>query len=367
MEWLSPWHPGLAGVIVGAAVGYTARRGRLCTFGAIEDALVGSDRRRIKTFGLALGIAIVATQALILTGGFDPRQTGYVSSLFPWLAVFSGSLLFGIGMALVGTCAFGCLVRLGGGDLRSLVTLLVFGAVAYSTLRGVASGVRIDLLESWTVPVPGGVGDLPGVLGIAPGSWLRAVPAAVIGGGLVLLALADRRLGRSRRLLTGGGVLGLGVAAGWLSTGVFIDPFDGPARAQSLTFVGPVAKLLYGLLAGAAELSDFAVASCGGVVAGSAAAALRADEARWEAFDDHHEMRRHLVGAVLMGFGGTVGGGCTIGQGVSAGSLLALSAPLAMLGMLAGAALGIAFLMEGSVRGVLARFSPRWAGRRLSG
>ena len=87
----------------------------------------------------------------------------------------------------------------------------------------------------------------------------------------------------------------------------------------------------------------------------SFASALFDAEFRWEAFDDHHEMRRHLLGAVLMGGGGILAGGCTIGQGVSAGSMMALSWPLAIAGMMIGARLGIAFLMEGSIRNVFRR------------
>jgi len=82
-----------------------------------------------------------------------------------------------------------------------------------------------------------------------------------------------------------------------------------------------------------------------GTVAGAFAASLAAREFRWEAFDDHHEMRRHLVGAVLMGAGGVLAGGCTIGQGLGAGSLLAISMPIALVSMALGARLGIAILV----------------------
>ena len=95
-----------------------------------------------------------------------------------------------------------------------------------------------------------------------------------------------------------------------------------------------------------------------GVIVGSWFAAWRADEVRWEAFDDDHEMRRHLSGAVLMGVGGILAGGCTIGQGLTAGSMLALSAPFAIGGMIVGARLGIAILVDGSPRDIIQR---RWA------
>ena len=56
-----------------------------------------------------------------------------------------------------------------------------------------------------------------------------------------------------------------------------------------------------------------------------------------------------------MGGGGVLGGGCTIGQGISAGSVMALSWPISVVGMMIGARIGIAFLMEGSLRGLLQR------------
>jgi uncharacterized membrane protein YedE/YeeE len=172
---------------------------------------------------------------------------------------------------------------------------------------------------------------------------------------LTLAVILDRRLRRSPRLLLAGVTLGVGVVAGWVITGVAIDEFIVPARAQSLTFVSPVGRALYGVLTSPSGLFDFGVGSVFGVVLGAFASARHDDVFRWEAFDDHHEMRRHLVGAALMGFGGIVAGGCTIGQGITAGSMMALSWPLAILGMMIGARLGIGILLEGSIGHLLRR------------
>jgi len=353
MEMTGPWWAAAAGLIVGAAAGFAVRRARLCTFGALEDALVGGDTRRLRVFGLALATAVVGTQALVLGGLLRPESTTYVAAALPWFGVLAGGLLFGLGMALVGTCAFGSLVRLGGGDLRSLVVLLVFGAVAYATLRGVLATTRLVVFESGplVLPVTGGT-DLPALLdpvvGIATRPWLAAALAAV----LAAAALGDRRLRRARRLMVAGVVLGLAVTAGWVATTFLVDEFAEPVAPQSLTFVSPVARALFGLLLDPAGLVEFGIASVLGVVVGAALAARGADEFRWEAFDDPREMKRHLTGAVLMGAGGVVCGGCTIGQGLTAGSLMALSWPLAVVGMAVGARLGIAFLVEGSVMGM---------------
>ncbi|QCI68175.1 YeeE/YedE family protein [Phreatobacter stygius] len=360
---------GVMGFLVGVAAGWAVQRARLCSFGAVEDALLGRDWRRMKVFGLALAVALIGTQTLVLFGLFEPTETTYVPGQIAWLGALIGAILFGIGMALVGTCAFGSLIRLGSGDLRSLFTLMVFGAVAYATLRGVLARPRIDWVEAVSVAMPGGVASsAPDVLGRFAGVDLRFGLTFAVALGLIWLVARDRRLWRAPRLVTAGIVLGLGVVAGWVATGVAVDVFDRLVRVQSLTFVSPVARGFYGLMTGEGTIADFGVMSVAGVAVGAGLSALAAREFRWEAFDDQHEMRRHLTGAVLMGFGGVLAGGCTIGQGLTAGSLMAVTWPLTVLGMILGARLGIAILVEGSVvdwvRAVWASLGAAREGRR---
>lgn len=350
MDISSPWWAALAGLLVGGGAGFLVFRARLCSFGALEDAMVGHDWRRMKVFGLALGLAIAGTQFLVVAGILAPERTNYVPAALPWFGILIGGLLFGLGMALVGTCAFGSLVRLGSGDLRSLVVLMVFGAVAYATLRGVLAGFRVERIEHIAIAVPPGAqADLPSLLGYVAGHDLRAWLAGIAAVGLVGAAVMDRRLRRAPRLMLAGVALGVGVVAGWLATTLLADEFARPTAPQSLTFVSPVARTLFGLLFDRDGLAEFGAGSVFGVALGAFIAARRADMFRWEAFDDPHEMKRHLLGAVLMGAGGILCGGCTIGQGLTAGSLFALSWPLAIIGMAAGARLGIALLMEGSL------------------
>ena len=297
----------------------------------------------MKVFGLALAIAILGTQSLILMGWLDPLRTTYVATRFAWLSIILGSLMFGFGMAMVGTCAFGSLIRLGGGDLRSLVTLMVFGAVAYAVLRGGLSSLRITSIEQIAIALPDARPAM--VAAFAPGFKGLSLALAVL---LAAVMLADRRLWKAPKLLTAGVILGLGVVMGWVATGVWADDFDGPARVQSLTFVSPVARALFGLMIGGAGWFDFGVASVLGVIVGAAVAARRAGDFHWEAYDDPLEMRRHLIGAVLMGCGGILAGGCTIGQGLTAGSLTALSWLVAVPCLMIGARLGILLLVDGS-------------------
>ncbi|MCZ8375613.1 MAG: YeeE/YedE family protein [Beijerinckiaceae bacterium] len=337
---------GLLGFLIGLVVGVVVYRARLCTFGAIEDGLMGQDWRRAKVFGLALAVALLLTQGMILFDLLDASRTTYLPQSVPVVGLVIGGVLFGIGMALVGTCGFGSLIRLGSGDLRSLVVIIVYALFAYAMLRGLLSGFRIDLIEGWAWPMPGpSASDLATQMQRISVIDMRAVASLAIIVPLVLAVLQDTRLLRARRLLTAGFVLGLAVALGWAATGWWSDPFDLHQRVQSLTYVAPVARAMFGVLSGQDDWLDFGISNVAGVVIGAFAASIRAGEFRWEAFDDHHEMKRHLIGAICMGTGGVLAGGCTIGQGLTAGSLLALSMPIVILSMIVGARIGIAVLM----------------------
>ncbi|PPQ41973.1 YeeE/YedE family protein [Rhodopseudomonas palustris] len=361
MQDASAWMLALAGLCVGVTAGFFVRLARLCSFGAVEDALMGGDTRRLRIFGLALGIALLGTQALVIAGQLDPGQSNYTAPALPLISIAIGSVLFGIGMAFVGTCGFGSLVRLGGGDLRSFVVILVLGGAAYATLRGMFSGFRITVLERFAITMPEGVNtDLAALTQHLSGIDLRAVITALGGGLLCLIALGDKRLRRTPRLLAAGVALGVLTVVGWLATTKLADPFAGPVHPQSLTFVSTVGKAVYAGLLNVANFADFGVGTVFGVVAGAFIAAWHTDELRWEAFDDDHEMRRHVAGAALMGFGGILTGGCTIGQGITAGSVMALSWPIAIAGMMLGARIGIAVLVDGSPRELIRRRFDAW-------
>lgn len=355
MPEFSIWMQALGGVAIGAALGFAVQRSKLCTFGAIEDFLVGGDSRRLRVFALALGIAILGTQSLVLTGLLKPTETSYVPAGLPVLSIMIGSVAFGIGMALVGTCGMGSLVRLGTGDLRGLVVVVMLGATAYAMLRGIFADFRISVLEQVAFGLPEPGIDFSALVSRVLGFEARALVAAVLGLALCVAALRDSRLRRTPRLVMAGAALGVLVAAGWCLTALLHDDFAAPVRPQSLTFVSTVGKAVYAGLMSAQAFADFGVGSVFGVVLGAYFGARFADEFRWEAFDDDREMRRHLCGAALMGAGGILAGGCTIGQGITAGSMLALSWPIAVGGMIVGARLGIAFLMDDSPRSLLPR------------
>ena len=342
-DWILP----LGGFICGAAAGAAARRGRLCTMGAIEDVVVAGDYRRAKAWGLALAVAAALTQALVLAGWLDPAQALYGGPRLDLLGAALGGAVFGVGMALAGTCGFGLLVRAGGGDLRAFVSAGVMGVVAFAATAGVLEGLRAPLVRAGTVDLSPFGGPL--ATGIANQSGGAALSGFLILGGIAALAgaaLADPRLRRKPRLLGASALIGAAIAGGWLVTGPLADPF-GAHRLESLTFVAPIGRLILQIMTEALTNAGFGVASVLGVMAGSFAVAMAQEEGRFEAFDDPREMKRHLLGAALMGLGGVLARGCTIGQGLSAGSLTSVSTPLVLAGIVLGAALGLRHLIEG--------------------
>ncbi len=337
----------LVGFVCGMLAGGAAQYGRLCTIGAIEDALVAGDLRRARAWALAAGVALLLTQVLVLSGSLDLSATHHAQPRLDLSGLIAGGLLFGLGAALVGTCAFGMLVRAGTGDLRAMVSALILGLAAFAATGGILSDIRSRITYLAVIDMsPLGGKTLTGIAATFLGSAAAWACALGIAGTLLAFGLVSGRLYRRPRLLAAACTIGLAVAAGWTATGVLGDPFGGQAP-ESLSFVAPLARVILQVMGESLATTGFAVATVFGVAVGSFAAAALRDELRWEAFDDAREMRRHLLGAVLMGIGGVLARGCTIGQGLSGTSTLSLAAPIAVLAMVAGARLGLSHLIEG--------------------
>jgi uncharacterized membrane protein YedE/YeeE len=333
------------GLAAGTVLGIAGRAGRFCTLAMLEDAFFGSDLRRLKSFALAAAVALLATQALSEFGVVDLSRSIYLTSTIGLGGAIVGGLMFGIGMALVGTCGFGTLVRVGGGDLRAIVVFLVLGLSALATMRGITGMLRVMLIEPLSLRLAEGNQTLPSLLGA--GSAMRALLVVAIATALAVWALADGRLIRSPRLLASGLAVGGAIAFGWFATGWLADDEFDPARVSSLTFVAPLGDTILYIATFSGARLNFGIGSVAGVVAGSFAAAVFARGFRWEACDDARELKRHMTGALLMGIGGVMSMGCTIGQGLTAFSTLAVSAPMTMLAIACGARLGLEFTMTG--------------------
>jgi uncharacterized protein len=348
----------IGGFLCGAIAGGGARFGRLCSMSAVEDALVARDYRGAKAWGLAIAVAGLATLAMVDLGLVDLTTSSALAPRLHLLGVILGGIAFGIGMSLVGTCSFGLIVRSGGGDMRSLVAAMIVGIFAFAVTAGLLSPLRLILLDVGMVEMPAlGQASLQRLLAWLVGADLAhlAVVAGLIA--LAVVALADARLLRRPRLVASAVLVGVAVAGGWLATSLAIGELTA-TRVESLSFVAPAGRALLQFMAVPIRDGNFGMAAVIGAAIASFMVAAARGELRWEAFDDPREMRRHLVGAALMGVGGVLAQGCTVGQGLTAASALAISAPIFIASVLFGAHAGLKFLIEGTSLWRLG-FSPR--------
>jgi len=335
----------IAGLIGGVVLGFAARWGRFCTLGAIEDWVLGHDSTRLRGWLLALSVAVIGTHLAALVGLVPLAESAYLYSPPALYSTFFGSVLFGLGMALLGTCGFGLLARLGGGDLKSLFGFFAVAVCAYSSMRGLLAYPRRAIFEGRTLhEVPQGFAYwLEREVGGQHIYW-----GICIGLLLLVAALASRRLWLRPRIVVTGVVVGLTVAGGWISTSYLSNDFD-PHPLESFSFVAPLGETLLYVMATTGSGLRFGIGAVVGVVIGAFIGSRNLKQFRWEACDDAREIGRQMLGGLLMGFGGVVAFGCTVGQGLSAASILAFSAPVALLGIYIGAWLGLQWMVNGDL------------------
>ncbi len=339
--------PIVGGLLSGALAGGAARFGKLCTMSAIEDALIGHDFRGAKAWGLALAVAIAATQLGTVAGVIDLVHNPYTGLHVHVFGAVLGGLLFGLGMTLVGTCSFGLIIRAGGGDLRAVVAAAVVGVFAFAVTAGVLAPLRAPLLTIGFIDVTSADSSaVDKLLGHYVGDFGARLLILCGVAALASAAMLDRRLRKRPRLLIGAVLLGLSVTLGWFMTARAVEALA-MERVESLSFVAPVGRALLQFMMEPFRNLGFGVSAMLGAASASFAVAAWRGDLRWEAFDDAREMRRHLFGAALMGTGGVLAQGCTIGQGLSAASALAVTAPIFMIAVLTGAKLGLRHLIEG--------------------
>lgn len=332
------------GLCGGLALGLAARMARFCTLGMIEDAHFGQDLTRAWMWLAALGAATFVNFAADAAGFVDLGAVALLGSHFSVAGAVIGGLLFGYGMALAGNCGFGMLARLGGGDLRALVIAMVMGVTAYATIHGVLAPLRIVLFPSVEAPDPTGFAHaVSSMTALSPGSIGMGV-------GIVLVTIsASRLLGAGRRnAMMWSLIAGIAVASGFIGTyRIAVAGFE-VWDVGSHSFTQPMGSAIQYLMFSSALRPDFALGSVLGVVLGGTIGSILRGELRWEACEDHRELRRQMGGAVLMGIGAVLAAGCSLGQGLSALSVLSFTAPLVALSIWIGAWVGLRRLILGT-------------------
>jgi uncharacterized membrane protein YedE/YeeE len=338
--------------------GAITQRTHFCTMGAVADIVNMGDWARMRMWIMAMGVAMIGFNLMVAIGWLDAGKSIYAGPRFVWLSALVGGAMFGFGMVLASGCGSKTLVRIGGGNLKSLVVFVVLGVSAFATLKGITAVARVATVDSVSINLPTGQ-DLPSLLAAGTGlakSTLAAVLGLAIGGALVGWALA-RDEGRSAdNLLAGFGVGAVIIGVWWVSGRlghVAEDPntlqeafaATNSQRMESLSFVAPVAYTLDWLMffSDKSKLLTLGIVSVVGVVVGSAAYALASRSFRWEGFRDAQDTGNHLIGALLMGVGGVSALGCTIGQGLSGMSTLSLTSFVAVAAIIAGAVCALRF------------------------
>lgn len=321
------------GLVLGAVFGVAAQISRFC----LRRAVAGDANERRSALGVwltALFAAIAGFTALSGFGLIALEDHRYLATDLPLLAIVLGGLAFGVGMVLTRGCVSRLTVLGASGNLRALTVLIVFAITAHATLKGVLADTRVAL-GSVNLELPSAT--LGGLLGndvIAAALALAAIGAAI-------WALKPRA---SQAVLAG--LIGLVAALGWSATSVLlVDEFD-PAPIQSLAFTLPWSDGLFWGIASSSVPAAFGPGLIGGVLAGAALSALLRGEFAWASFESPAQTGRYLAGAVLMGFGGVLAGGCTVGAGISGVSMLSFAAIAALASIIAG---GVAarLLLEG--------------------
>ncbi len=337
-------------------LGFVAARTNFCTMGAISDVVNMEHWGRVRMWLLAIAVAMAGTNLLYYFDLIDLTKSVYQRPVLPWLSMLLGGTLFGIGMTIAGGCANKNLLRLGGGSVRSLVVLVFLAISAYMTLKGLFGQWRSSYLDPVAIDLSGlgmqgqSLADVLARLTGMPAKSALLAATGVVAIALLIFVFKDKRFRASGEQIVGGAILGLLVTAGWYLSGhigfaenpdtLEMTYFGTNSRTmESLSFVAPTAYSLELLMLWTDKSLHvtFGIATIVGVVLGSLIHAVTSRQFHWEGFASLEDLRNHLMGGILMGFGGVLAMGCTIGQGLTGASTLALGSFISVAGIVAGA------------------------------
>jgi uncharacterized membrane protein YedE/YeeE len=351
----------LAVFATAAVMGAVANKTNFCTMGAISDWINMGDQGRLRAWLLAIAVAmggvllLEALGKINLTGATFPP---YRTANFAWLRYVLGGLMFGAGMTLASGCGNKTLIRIGGGNMKSLVVLIIAATMAYLMLWSDFYGIVFD---SWMAPLTINLGAagmktqtldgiLGGIMGIENTAPLHLMLGGAIVVGLLVFAFKSADFRTNSDNILGGTVIGLAVITGWYLTGgtlgaewkEWAEMADVPpsrVEVQSFTFISPMGdSVRYLLNPTNFSLINFGIAALTGVIVGSFVYSLVRRKFRVEWFLNTGDFANHAVGAIFMGVGGVLSMGCTIGQAITGISTLAFGSMLTFVAIVAGAA-----------------------------
>lgn len=365
--------------ILAFILGAIANKTNFCTMGAVSDMVNMGDTGRFRAWILAATVALIGVVILESLGRADLSSTlpPYRGSEFQWGRYILGGILFGIGMTLASGCGNKTLLRIGGGNIKSVFVFIVIAVIAYYMVDPYKE-LPATWYQSYFAPWLGKAAislNTPQDLGSIVGHWfgVSAMTMRIILGGVVAaIALryvfSSKDFRKSSENIFAGVSIGIIVLLAWYFTSnvavttddgtvsmtkfygewdMMMDSTEGKPKngstnlqAQSFTFISPIGQMFgYAGSGFANAFMTFGVVSVLGVILGSFILALVTRSFRIEWFNSFKDFYMHIIGGVLMGFGGVLGLGCTVGQAITGVSTLALGSFLVFVSIVFGSAL----------------------------
>ena len=308
------------GGAIGLLFGFFAHRSRFCLRSAVIEFTRHTREGKLTVWLFTFSTAVLLTQLFVVLGWLDVSGARQLSARGSLSGAAIGGAMFGTGMILARGCSSRLMVLAAQGNLRALLSGLVFAVTAQAALTGVLSPVRLAMASWWTVE-GGASRDILALTGIGHT------------GGIVFAAIwlaAALIWARRQHVRFWGwfGAIGVGVmvALAWLMTYLFSRAaFDLVVPIQSLSFTGPAADTLMLVLSPPGQALKFDLGLVPGVFLGAFVSAALWRELKLEGFQGGQAMRRYIAGAFLMGFGGMLAGGCAVGAGISGAAVFTLT------------------------------------------
>jgi uncharacterized membrane protein YedE/YeeE len=326
------------GLFLGLAFGVIVQRSRFCMVAAVSNLWLMRDFRQLHAYLAALAVAILGTALLEFNGWVAVSEAAQRSAHIDWTGALLGGLVFGFGSMLAGGCAGRTVVRVAEGNLGAFVALLAFGLAAAATFYGVLEPARIWLMRATAFDLVRGDASL--VTGVGLSAWVVGVPLVIA---CMLLMLLTGRGQKRWGLIAAGAAVGMLIVAGWWVTGYLSHDEFSTHRPASLTFAGPLARATIYVATGAQPGTGFGVALVGGTLLGACLSALFTRSFRWN-LPQPTDLGQLLLGGSLMGIGAICAGGCNVGQGLSGVSTASATSMLALISIVVGMLLGLAWL-----------------------
>ncbi len=356
----------IGGFILAIVLGVVASKTNFCTMGAVSDWVNMGDKNRFRSWALAICVAIVGVMILewfaladmSLTTNNDTSNPPYRVANFVWLRYITGGIIFGVGMTLASGCGNKTLLRLGGGNVKSIFVLLAIGAGASLMIF---SNFGFNVFLQWMTPLAidfselGASGQDIGsvvnaLVGVSDAQTLNLVFGAVIAVLLLFWIFKSADFRSNGELITAGLIVGAVIVSAWYLTAgpmgqqlleevEFLDERPYALGAQSFTFIAPAAHAYqYFSQSMANQYITFGLIAACGVLSGSLIYSIVFRKFRIEWFNSIADFMNHIIGGLLMGVGGVLAMGCTIGQAITGASTLAIGSFLAFGAIVLGSA-----------------------------